>query len=272
MAGQVAIVTGASSGIGEATALALSRRGCAVVLAARRADRLEEVADACRRAGGEARVVATDVSDPRQVDALVAAATDEFGRLDVMVNNAGRGLRARVHETTDRQMRSIFDVNYYGVFYGCRAAARVMVRQRSGHIFNVASVIGRRGAPFNGAYCATKFAVVGLSEALRVEMRPYHVRVTVVCPALTRTEFFQHVEGHARGAGTTFARLRGLTPARAVGRKIARTVGKATPEIVFTPGGKFLAILAVLAPAAADRIMGVYHDRLLADLDEPPED
>ena len=266
---KVAIITGASSGIGEATAVALARKGYAVVLAARRGDRLARVADACRAAGAEARVAVTDVTLAEQVDSLVASAAAEFGRIDVMVNNAGRGLRARVHETTEQQMRSIFKVNYFGVFHGCRAAAAVMIRQRSGHIFNVSSVIGKRGAPFNGAYCATKAAICGLTDAMRVEMKPYNVRVTCVCPALTRTEFFGVMEGRTRRSGTSFARARGLTDANVVGRKIAATVGRNVPELVFTAGGKLLTVLATLSPRLTDALMGVYHNELVKDTAGP---
>ncbi|MGB2824508.1 MAG: SDR family oxidoreductase, partial [Phycisphaerae bacterium] len=234
-------------------------------LAARRPDGLAQVAEACREAGGEAMAVVTDVARQEQVDSLVSAAVAQFGRLDVMVNNAGRGLRARVHETTDRQMRAILDVNYFGVFYGCVAAARVMMRNRSGHIFNVSSVIGKRGAPFNGAYCATKAAICGLTDALRVEMRPYNVRVTCVCPALTETGFFDAMEGGTRLSGKSFARLRGLMPAAIVGRKIAATVGKPTPELIFTLGGRFLTILAAVSPRLTDAIMRVYHDKVIKD-------
>ena len=147
---KVAIVTGASAGIGEATAIALARRGYAVVVSARRQDKLERVAAACDAEGGLGVVHVADVSDESQVDALVASTVERFGRVDVMVNNAGYGLKARVHETTDEQMRAIFDVNFHGVFYGCKAVAPVMMRQRSGHIFNLSSVIGNRGSPFNG--------------------------------------------------------------------------------------------------------------------------
>ena len=262
---KVAIVTGASAGIGAATALELAKRRYVVVLAARRADRLEEVAERCAEAGGEGVAAPTDVSDREQVDALVASAVERFGRIDVMVNNAGFGVSARVHETTDEDMRAIFDTNYFGVFFGCRAVAPVMMTQRSGHIFNVSSVIGKRGTPFHGAYCATKFAVAGLTDSLRVEMTPYDVRVTCVCPALTETEFFARSR-RGRSAGSSFKRCRGLTPAPVVARKIAATVGKRRAEIVFTAGGKFLTLLAALWPGGVDRMMKLYHDDLVRRL------
>jgi len=263
---RVAIVTGASSGIGAATAEALARKGYAVALAARRRERLEEVARRCRDAGGEGRAIVTDVADPARVDGLVAGVVEEFGRVDVMVNNAGYGVFARVHETPPEQMRAIFDVNFFAVFHGCRAAAPVMIRQGSGHIFNVSSVIGKRGTPFHGAYCATKFAVSGLTESMRVEMKPYGVRVTLVCPALTETEFFEH-SWRARKAGSSFRRFKGLTPAPVVGRKIAATVGKPAPELVFTAGGKLLVWMAALFPRVADAMMKGYHDDLVKRLE-----
>ena len=258
---KIAIVTGASSGIGAETALALARRGYAVVLAARREAKLAEVADQCEAAGGQARVAVTDVADEAQVEALVAGAVDEFGRIDVMVNNAGYGLFARAWETSAEDMRAIFDVNYFGVFYGCKAAAPVMIRQRSGHIFNVSSVIGKRGTPFHGAYCATKFAICGLTDSLRVELSAYGVRATSVCPALTATEFFER-SVRARSARSSFKRFKKITPASVVGRKIAATVGKNRPEIVFTATGKLLAVLAALCPRTLDAIMKLYYKDL----------
>jgi len=257
---RTAVVTGASAGIGRATAVALARRGYVVVLGARRADRLDEVARECDQAGGRGIAQPTDVTRQEEVEALVRRAVDAGGRLDVMVNCAGRGLHARVHETTPEQMRSIFEVNYFGLFHGCRAAAGVMARQRSGHIFNVSSVIGKRGSPFNGAYCATKFAVCGLTDSLRVEMMPYGVRVTCVLPGTTETEFWRNVEG-ATGGGTTFASLRGLQSPTVVGERIAATVGRARPELIFTAGGRLLVWIQDLSPRLADRIMKAYHDK-----------
>jgi short-subunit dehydrogenase len=262
---RVAIVTGASSGIGMETAVALARRAYAVVLAARRADRLAQVAERCRSAGGEALVVPTDVADPRQVDALVATTVQRLGRVDVMVNNAGFGLTARVHETGEQDFHAIVQTNLLGVFYGCKAAAAVMIRQKSGHIFNVSSVIGKRGTPFHGAYCATKFAVVGLSDSLRVELRPYGVRVTCVCPALTATEFFEHSR-RALAARSSFQRFKGLMPAAAVARGIVAAIGKNRPEIVFSLGGKVLAVMAALSPRLTDEAMAIYHADLIKRL------
>jgi short-subunit dehydrogenase len=264
---RVAIVTGASSGIGAATALELARRRYAVFLAARRGDRLEQVAELCRKAGGEARVAVTDVASQQQVQALVDGAVRDFGRLDVMVNNAGFGHFGRVHETTDEQMRAIFDTNFHGLFYGAKAAALVMIAQKSGHIFNVSSVIGKRGSPFHGAYSASKFAVCGLTDSLRVEMAPYNVRVTCVCPGLTRTEFFDRVQGRSGRTGKApFGRIRGNMDPAIVARKIVATIGKKTPELVFSTGGRFLTIVAGLWPRAADAMMRVYHDELAREL------
>jgi len=260
---KAAIITGASSGIGRATALAFARSGYAVALAARRAQLLADLADACHRHGAEAVAVPTDVACEPQVEDLVSACVERFGRVDVMVNNAGYGLHARVHQTTTEQMHRIFGTNFYGVFFGCRAVAPVMIRQGAGHIFNVSSVIGKRGAPFNGAYCATKFAVCGLTDAMRVEMLDHNVRVTSVCPGLTDTAFFESGQGLRPGGKSSFARLRGLTPPDVVARRIVATVGKNIPELVFSTGGKLLTLIAALSPRLADWMMARYHADLV---------
>lgn len=235
-----------------------------MVLAARRAERLDSLCKQCaQRGAAEALAIPTDVSREDQVKALVATTLEKFGYIDVMVNNAGFGLHARVHETSTEQMRKIFETNFYGVFYGCKAVAPVMIRRRSGHIFNVSSVIGKRGSPFNGAYCATKFAICGLTDSMRVEMMPYNVRVTCVCPGLTETEFFDVGEGGGAHRKTSFEKCRGMMPPEVVARRIVATVGKHKSELVFSAGGKFLTIIAALWPALADRIMKLYHDDLV---------
>ena len=260
---KVALITGASSGIGQATALALAKRGYAVGLLARRAERLEEVAQACGQAGGEGLVLPGDVAQRDQVDQAVARTVERFGRLDVMVNNAGYGVFASVMDLEEKDLRRVFEVNFYGVWYGTVAAARVMAAQRSGHIFNISSVIGKRGTPFHGAYCATKFAVGGLTESARVELRPLGVHVTLVCPAMTRTEFFNQ-GSMARRAGRAFSRFNRQMDPEPIGEAIARTAGRRKPEMVFTLGGKLLALISALSPRVADGMMEMYRRELLA--------
>jgi short-subunit dehydrogenase len=267
---KVAIITGASSGIGLAAGIAFASTGYHVVLAARRQDKLLDAMVQCQNEaishGRDVKVLAipTDVSQESQVDALAARTMDELGRIDVLVNNAGYGLFARVHQTTTEQMRRIFDVNFFGLFYGCKAVVPIMIRQHGGHIFNVSSVIGKRGSPFNGAYSATKFAIVGLTDALRVEMLEHDVRVTAICPGMTDTEFFTMQEGGS-GKGqvqSSFKAVRTTMPPGRVARAIVRAVGKNKPQIVFTPGGKLLAFVAALSPRLADRMMKMYYDDL----------
>ena len=267
----VAIITGASSGIGAETAAAYAAKGYAVALAARREDKLQAVAERCRQAGGGediALVVPTDVTRNEQVTALVAAVMDRFGRIDAMVNNAGYGQFGRVHELTERDLRDIFEVNFFGAFFGCRAVAPIMIEQKRGHIFNISSVIGRVGSPFHGSYSASKFALSGLTEAMRIELRPFGVHVTDVCPALTETEFFDHVrDGEVRQRSDYLRRSKKMPPA-VIARRIVRRTGKYTPKMVFTAGGRFLIFLATVWPRLADRLMKVYHDDLQRGLAE----
>jgi hypothetical protein len=255
-------VTGASSGIGAATAVELGKRGYTVVLAARRRERLEQVSARVTQAGGFGDVQVRDVGVEEQVEDLVAGCEARHGRLDVMINNAGFGMFGRIHELTTEQMRKVFEVNYFGLFWGARAAARVMIEQGSGHIFNVSSVIGKRGTPYHGAYCASKFAVVGLSDSMRVELAPLGVRVTCVCPGLTDTEFFTHSRQGQAAEGTFQAIKGGLQDPRIVARKMVQAIGKPRPELVFTPGGKILVLLASLFPRLTDWLMGFYRDSL----------
>ncbi len=262
----VAIVTGASAGIGRETALALARRGYAVTLAARRVEKLEAVAEECRHAGGEPLVAPTDVSRREQVEATVAATTDAFGRLDVLVNNAGYGVFGAVADLAERDLRELFDVNFYGLWYGIAAAAPIMRAQGGGHIFNVSSVIGKRATPMHGAYCASKFAVNGLTEAARVELRPHGVHVTLVCPAMTETEFFDKGSMAKRG-DAAYSRMHRSMPARPIGEAIARTAGRRRPEMIFTFGGKFLSKVATLSPRLGDAMMEGYRRSLAQAID-----
>jgi NADP-dependent 3-hydroxy acid dehydrogenase YdfG len=188
IAGKVVVITGASSGLGEAAARHLSERGATVVLGARRIERIKALADELNAAKGQALAVRTDVTDAEQVKALVAAAVEAFGRIDVMINNAG----VMPHSPLDRlridEWDRMIDVNIKGVLYGIAAALPHMEAQKSGHIINVSSVAGHIVGVNNAVYSATKHAVRVISEGLRQEVKPYNLRTTIIPPGAVATE------------------------------------------------------------------------------------
>ena len=190
---KVVVITGASSGLGEATARHLAAQGATVVLGARRADRIEALAEELTAAGHRARAVPTDVTDRDQVRHLVDTAVEEFGRVDVMLNNAGLMPLAPLERLKLDEWDQMIDVNIKGVLYGIAAALPHMKEQRSGHIINVSSVYGHVVDPGATVYCATKFAVRALSEGLRREVKPYNIRTTVISPGAVSTELLEHI-------------------------------------------------------------------------------
>jgi len=191
--GKIVVITGASSGLGEATARALAKEGAAVVLGARRADRLESLVKEITGAGGKAFALATDVTDRKQVQALVDAAVKKLGGIDVLVNNAGLMPNAPLERLKVDEWDRMIDVNIKGVLYGIAAALPYMKQQKSGHIVNVSSVAGHRVRPGNAVYAATKHAVRALSEGVRLEVKPYNIRTTVISPGAVATELVDHI-------------------------------------------------------------------------------
>ena len=185
---KVVVITGASSGLGEATARLLSAQGASVVLGARRADRLQSLANELAAKGGKAIAVATDVVHREQVKALVDAAGQTYGRLDVMLNNAGLMPQAPLERLKIDEWDRMIDVNIKGVLYGIAAALPYMNEQKSGHFINVSSVAGHRVGPGFAVYAATKHAVRAFSEGLRQEVKPYNIRTTVISPGAVATE------------------------------------------------------------------------------------
>lgn len=184
---KTAIVTGASSGIGVATAHQLSQAGYNVILAARRKDRLEAIA---KELGSTSHAIPTDITNPKACADLVEKTIERFGRLDVLVNNAGIGLYDPIPDADPEDWRKMFDVNVLGVLYVTQAAVRHMLERRSGHLIFVSSVAGRRVPHSYGAvYSATKYAITAIAEGLRGDLNGQGVRVTTVEPGLTRTEF-----------------------------------------------------------------------------------
>jgi NADP-dependent 3-hydroxy acid dehydrogenase YdfG len=186
--GKVVVITGASSGLGEATARHLSGLGATGVLGARRVDRLHSISDELTGRGGKALALATDVTVCDQVKRLADAAVEQYGRIDVMINNAGLMPQSLLERLKIDEWDRMIDVNIKGVLYGIAAALPHMKRQRAGHIINVSSVAGHKVRPGGTVYSATKHAVRVLSEGLRQEVKPYNIRTTVVSPGAVDTE------------------------------------------------------------------------------------
>jgi NADP-dependent 3-hydroxy acid dehydrogenase YdfG len=191
--GKVCLVTGASSGIGEATALRLARGGATVAVGARRADRLEALCERIGSDGGKALAVSADVSQEDEARALVQQAASELGRLDVLVNNAGVMLLGPVVGAETEEWRRMVGVNLLGLFYCTHAALPIMGEQGSGHVVNISSTAGRNAYAGAAVYNATKWGVGAFSEALRQEVLHANVRVSVIEPGATLTELADHV-------------------------------------------------------------------------------
>jgi clavulanate-9-aldehyde reducatase len=192
--GRVAAITGASSGIGEATAVALAREGFAVSLAARRDDRLKKLAGRIESDGGRAAVFGCDVSDEKQANDFVTGTRETLGSLDVLVNNAGLMLLGPVQGADTDEWRRMVGVNLLGLLYCTHAALPVMTEQGGGHIVNVSSVAGRQASLGSAVYNLTKWGVNGFSEGLRQEALHANIRVTVVEPGMVETELLDHNE------------------------------------------------------------------------------
>lgn len=191
--GKVAVITGASSGIGEATAEALTAEGATVVVAARRQDRLDDLIRRIESNGGQALAVECDVTDEEQAHDLLRRAKEEFGRVDILVNNAGVMQLSKVEKGLSDEWRKMFEVNVLGLLYTTDAAIEVMKEQGSGHLINISSLAGRGTRPGLGVYSGTKMAVNGISEALRQELLEDNIRVTMIEPGAVQTELPEHI-------------------------------------------------------------------------------
>jgi short-subunit dehydrogenase len=212
--GKTVVITGASSGIGAATALECARRGANLVIAARRAERLENVAQKCRANGVQCTVVVADVTRREDCERIVAAVP----RVDILVNNAGFAIFDAIEEADPGDLESMMQTNYFGTLWCTQAVLPQMLARGEGTIVNVSSIAGIMGYARMGGYCATKFAMIGMTEALRDEVAGRGVRVAMVCPGTTETEFFVKAQ---RGKIPKASRLLLAVPPERVARAIA---------------------------------------------------
>lgn len=239
--GKVVAITGASSGIGEATALMLAKAGAKVVLGARRSDRLKELADRIKNDGGEAIYAVTDVKRRDDLTNLVKLACTNYGRLDVMINNAGTSQLSRIDELDVDAWEEMIDVNLKGVLYGIAAAIPVFREQNAGHIINIISTSGIKIVPLQGVYAGTKNAVRTISEALRQESEG-QLRVTGISPGIVQTAFVDNLKNEQmRTAILEKMDTLGISPdaiARAVAFAIGQPANVDVGDIVIRPAAQ----------------------------------
>jgi NADP-dependent 3-hydroxy acid dehydrogenase YdfG len=237
--GKVIVITGASSGLGETAARRLSAEGASVVLGARRADRLASLTRELGANGRKSLVVATDVTDRAQVQKLVDSAVETFGRIDVLINNAGVMPLSPLEKLKVDEWDRMIDVNIKGVLYGIAAALPHMQRQKAGHIINVSSVAGHKVGPTFAVYSATKHAVRTLSEGLRMEVKPYNIRTTIISPGAVATELLNGISDPDVAAANRAYVAKVAVPADSFARAVAFAISQPAEldinEILFRP-------------------------------------
>jgi NAD(P)-dependent dehydrogenase (short-subunit alcohol dehydrogenase family) len=256
LAGRVVVITGAGSGIGRELALLCARRGARLAICDMNPAGLAQTVEDARAAGAEVFSQTVDVSDAEQMTSFAKEVADQFGAADVLINNAGIGVIGGMFETTLSDWDRLIGVNLMGVVHGNAAFVPAMVQRGSGHVVNVASAAGMLANPQLGAYSATKFAVFGMSEALRMELKPHGISVTAVCPgfintAITHSSPYRGGNEDARRAKTTAAYAkRGYTAERAA-RHILRAVDRDKAVAPIAPEAHAIYLLSRVAPPVA---------------------
>lgn len=254
LSGTIAVITGATSGIGRETAREFSKAGAKIVVAGRRKERLQELVNEIEAAGREALAVQTDVADQSQVEKLIETSVERFGRVDVLVNNAGVAIASRFLEMPLEDFRRLMDVNFWGAVHACRAAVPHMRKQQGGGvILNVSSIFGKRGMPFETAYCASKFALAGFSESLRSELMSEGIDVCTIFPGAVETEIF---DAAANSTGLELPGYLPKFPAQQMAKLIVQTARFPQPEVVAAFDAQAINIANTFAPALVDFALG----------------
>ncbi|HEY2934885.1 MAG TPA: SDR family NAD(P)-dependent oxidoreductase [Acidobacteriota bacterium] len=248
---EIVFITGASSGIGLSTALHFARQGADVGVLARSGAKLEHVKAEIEGLGRRCEAYVGDVRDREFVFETARQICSELGPVSILVNNAGMGVGGAVFEVPLEEIQELMDVNFFGVIHTAQAFLPGMMERRRGCIVNISSILGKASFPFTGYYCASKFAITALSDAWRIELRPFNVHVLNVCPGSTSgTEF----HNHAKGPKDRLPRRYEMT-ADEVGRRIVRATAAKKREIILTAGGRFFVTANRLVPGLTYQVL-----------------
>jgi short-subunit dehydrogenase len=266
----VAVITGASSGIGAATARLLASHGVTVVLAARRMELLESLAGEVKQSGGKALAVPCDVTQRAEAEHLIHRTVRDFGRIDILLNNAGRGHLSSVEDTTDDMIRHMFELNVFPLWYTTRPALPYMKQQNSGHILTIASIAGKVGFPFNSAYVAAKHAVAGFTYALRMELLGSNIHASAIYPGSVRTDWANVTEGGpmkpmfsesgpiikriAADRGITLPKIEGVIAPERVAEAILSCIQHPVADVYTHQGSREFVLLAAGDREEAERM------------------
>jgi short-subunit dehydrogenase len=255
IAGSRALVTGASGGIGRAIARELARQSSSLVLVARREEALARLAAEIRAMGFGAEVVVGDITDPAVRQAAFERSREAFGGLDILVNNAGRGAMGRFAEAPPERLRQIFELNFFAAAELIREAVPLLQRGNRPIVVNIGSILGHRATPRNSEYCASKFALRGLTESLRPELAQLGIEMLLVSPGTTESEFYEHVVNPAEKPPW---RQPKPVPAEKVARAVVKAIRLGKREIIPSARGRLLVWLNRLFPSLIDRLMRRY--------------
>ena len=253
----VIIITGASSGIGAAAARRFAREGVCLTLAARRADRLQGIARDIEKLGSEALIVQTDVTNRADIHRMVQSTLDRWGRVDVLLNNAGLSYDEPLVDLEPDKIRAEVQVNLIAVIECAQAVLPVMLRQKSGHIINVASIEGLIATPGSSVYCATKFGVFGFSDALRRQLRGTGIHVSAFCPGYTPSELTPRLKAIVEGRPDAIHHP-GLMPTEYVADQIARLARHPRRLVILPRSWSVLVLVAFLFPGVADKLVSKF--------------
>jgi NAD(P)-dependent dehydrogenase (short-subunit alcohol dehydrogenase family) len=248
--GKVAIVTGASSGIGRATALALAGQGACVALASRNGEALAGLAEELKRQGQQVIVIPTDVTRQEQVEALVKEVIAQWGRVDILVSNAGEYIRAPITELNPADLQRSLDINFFGGVYCVKAVLPHMLAQKSGHIVFVTSMDGKIGLPPDAPYVSAKFALTGFCEVLRQEVHDHGISVTNVLPGRVDTVMIEDLK---------FVWISPKISPESVATAILNGIRKRKPIVIVPPLAKLLYYINVFAPTLSDQLSRLFR-------------